>query len=337
MSETVLVTGGSGFIGRHLVQRLLDDGQHVIVVSRRAAREIDPPLPAGAQVLQAGFEALAPADEPIAAVFHLAAAISFAAGDFAEVERVNVGGTRALLEWAQASGVADFVFCSTAATCTGPRPRLELADEHDVLPERMRNGAYGYPYSKWLAEAAVREAAPRFRRAVIANPSTVWGAGDRTFNAGYLLSLARKGVLFWAPPGGTSVVSVHDVVDGLIAAWRRGRSGERYLLSGDNLTYRELFGVVNATVSRPAPWLLLPRVLYRIGAPLLGSLEHVAARLGLPAGQINAQMLENLFSFRCYSNARARDELGFVPRRDARAMVEETWQFYLESGLLPDA
>ncbi|MFH1131673.1 MAG: NAD-dependent epimerase/dehydratase family protein [Pseudomonadota bacterium] len=331
--NTILVTGGTGFIGRHLVERLCNQGYRAIVLTRQ--KEATPPLPNTAEIVSSDlgdFGELALGK--ITAVFHLAAAISFAEGDFDELERVNAKGTERIVEWAKKNKVPDFVHISSGATCTCPSRQPVPADETTTFPSHMKNSHYGYPYTKWLSEEIVRSNASSFRRAVIVNPVTVWGAGDRTFNAGYLLKLAQKSLLFWAPPGGTSVVSVHDVTDGIIAAWHKGKSGSRYLLAAENIPYRDLFSTVNAVVGRRPPSIALPSFLYNIGHPVLSGMEGITRRLGLPAGQINSQMLENLFSFRYFSSEKAQKELGWRPKFSPLEMIEETWDYYQKERLL---
>jgi dihydroflavonol-4-reductase len=230
--------------------------------------------------------------------------------------------------------VPELVYVSSASTCQRQTRNPWVATEKNELPVEMRNARYGYPYSKWLGEQIIVEAASSFNQAVTVNPTTVWGAGDRTFNAGVILKMAHKGLLFWWPPGGTCVVSVHDVVDGVLAAWRHGKNGARYLLAGTNVTYKELFATANAVVGHAPPRIELPEVLYEYGRPALRFAERWLDRLGLPSDQVNAQMLEYLYSFGWYSSALAQSVLDWQPRWSVQRMVEDAWHFYQKEGLL---
>jgi dihydroflavonol-4-reductase len=235
----VYVTGASGFIGRHVVDELVAQGADVRV---DWVDVLDP-------------DQLACAIDGCEAVFHLAALYSYDA-DPRMLERVNVEGTRNVLEACVRRGVRRLVHTSTAGTC-GPvagRDATELDRPPDwelVVP---------YKRTKIAAEKLVLEAAREGLDAVVVNPTTPIGEGDRKPTpTGRIISDLVHGKI-WGYVGctGLNVVDVRDVARGHVLALERGGRGERYLLGAVNLPLADLFAVVADLAGRPRPRVKVP-------------------------------------------------------------------------------
>ncbi len=272
------VTGASGFIGGHVVRELRAAGAAVrdewIDLSDRARLR----------------RAIAGCD----AVFHLAALYSYEA-PASEHERVNVAGTRTVVELCRELGVRRLVHTSTCGTC-GPVPKRPATERDAPPPWEL---AVPYKRTKLEAERIVLAAARDGLDAVVVNPTTPVGEGDRfPTPTGRMIQGVATGRYRAYVDTGVNVVDVRDVARGHLLAYERGRGGERYLLGGVDLTLRDLFAAVADLAGRPRPRLRLPypavEALARAG---LANREEVAlARLPM-----------------YYSWAKAARELGYAP------------------------
>jgi dihydroflavonol-4-reductase len=234
------VTGATGFVGSHVARELESQGADV-----RADR-----------VDLADTHALVRVMDGCDAVFHVAALYSYEA-DPREIQRVNVEGTRNVVEACVRAGVKRLVHCSTCGTC-GPVPG-RTATEDDSPPELELS--IPYKRTKLQSELLVREAAIRGELdAVVVNPTTPVGDGDhRPTPTGQMIRNVATGRM----PGyvrttGLNVVDVRDVARGHALAYEHGRSGERYLLGGVNLSLAELFAAVADLAGVPRPRIPVP-------------------------------------------------------------------------------
>jgi dihydroflavonol-4-reductase len=270
----VYVSGATGFVGGHVARELREQGADV-----RADRVdlLDPP-------------ALERAVEGCEAVVHVAALYSYEA-PAAEIERVNVEGTRNLLEAAMGAKVRRFLFTSTAGTC-GPVPRRPATEEDEPPAWEL---SVPYKRTKLAAEVLAREAG-----AVVVNPTTPIGPGDRKPTpTGRMIARVATGRL----PGfvhttGLNLVDVRDVARGHALALERGEPGERYLLGGVNLPLEEIFGAIADLAGRPRPRVAVPYVL-----------AQAASRLHLAnPDEVKLARLPMYFT-----SAKAGDKLGYEP------------------------
>jgi dihydroflavonol-4-reductase len=202
--------------------------------------------------------------------------------------------------------------------------RLDETATFNLPPQR-----FPYGHSKVLAEGVVQEAVADGMDVVIINPVTVIGARDVGFVGGEILRVAREGRLLAAPPGGMGVVSARAVGEGHVLAAERGRSGERYLLNGENVTHRALMEIVAEVVGARPPRLVIPRPLMQASAFLLDVWNRV-----WPGGSLMDGNQARLSARQMYfDGSKAEQELGF-PRVSARESVEEAWAWYQTMGLL---
>lgn len=223
------VTGGSGFVGRNLIQRLRARGDEVRALARSdaSARAVEaagavavPGDLADAEALQAG---LAGCD----CLFHSAAEVSDW-GDPQKFHRINVLGTERVLEAARAAGVPRFVHVSTEAVLCDGGP-LDHVDESHPYPEQP---LALYPATKAEAERRVLAANSETLATVVVRPRLIWGAGDTSLLPGFVAAV-HAGKFAWINGGRfpVSITHVGNVCEGLLLAAERGRGGEVYFLS----------------------------------------------------------------------------------------------------------
>lgn len=305
MSSLCFVTGASGFVGRHLAPRLaqqfrlrtlLRPGQTPAHLADLDAERIDGRLDDEA-ALTAGC---CGAD----VVVHLAARVSFRREDRAAMFADNHAATARLAAIARQAKVRRFLHVSTISA-VAYRDRPEVVDER--APFNFGPLRIGYCDSKFAAEQAVLAECRRGLDAVIVNPPSMYGAGDRRKGDGSLLAAVLAGNVRLAPPGGLNVANVADVCDGIVAALRRGRSGERYILGGENLTGAQLLARIAAIVGGEAPRRTASRLLLRAAAAALGCKERAFGS----RPPLTSEILRLAGVFLWFSSNKAERELGW--------------------------
>ncbi|MCX7934862.1 MAG: hypothetical protein N3A66_06345, partial [Planctomycetota bacterium] len=156
-----------------------------------------------------------------------------------------------------------------------------------------------------------------------------YGPGDRALNSGTLFLRLARGGLIPVPPGGSNVVDVEDVAAGIIAAAAHGRSGERYVLGGENLLFAEIFRLIAEALGRAPRWLLLPRWL-RFPSAVAAAVVNRAR----PSRFFTPQIVGDLFAYKYYSSAKAERELAWKPRYSFAESARRALAYYRSEGLL---
>lgn len=323
------VTGGTGFVGANLVAGLNERNIPVRVLHRPSSSH---EALGGLSYQGVAGDVL---DDPTALaaamagcdwVFHVAAVSDYWRREVDWIYRVNVQGTKNMLEAAQLAGVRCFVFTSSLATMGVPA-NGELLDENcqfNLPPPR-----FPYAHSKLLAEQTVRAAARDGLRTVIVNPGMVLGPRDVNMIAGTIVVEAARGLLRFKPPGGVNYIDVSDVVSGQIAAAEHGRTGERYILGGENVPSDEAAVIVNRIVGRMPPFFRIPRR----ALPLLATgIRSARALLGnrIPFDENQVRMM----AYYVYADSsKARRELN-LPCTPFTTTVERAYNWYQDHGYL---
>lgn len=315
-----LVTGASGMLGARLARLLLARGAHVRV-SYRPGDRLDGLADLDVEhrpVELPGGDGLEAAMEGVEVAFHVAALVSFDLRRYAEQMRVNVEGTRRVLEAARTAGVRRFVLTSTVNTLGVPPPGT-LGDERtpfDWAPYRL-----GYMDSKKAAEDLVLQAAREGFPAVCVLPGTMFGPGDINENAASYIRLVDRSPVVLALPGGTTVCHVDDVAEGHLLAADGGRIGERYVLGGEPMSYRDLFRRIARALGRSARVVTLPPALLR-GLGVLADRGR-AIHLPLPFSRGLARAAASRLY---YASDKAERELGWRSRPAEAAILDAvTW------------
>ena len=306
----VLLTGGTGFLGKN-VARALDAAGHRLRVLARAGSRLDG-LPPAVEIV-AGDVTDAPsmmrAAEGCQAVMHMAALVKMWVPDRDVFDAVNVGGVRNALAAASAAG-ARLVYTSSfiAVGPTGAEP----ADESQVHPGTgFRND---YERTKARADGIARERAAAGADVVILYPGVVYGPGDRTDGnlvvqmvadhlAGRFPGIVGPGDRRW------SYAYVDDVAAGHLAALERAAAGSRYFLAGENATMTALFALLAEVSGTTPPTRHIP---YAAAATLGYALYLWAELTGLPP-QLTHEVVGVFRQHWAYSSAHAERDLGYRP------------------------
>jgi dihydroflavonol-4-reductase len=308
MSRSAFLTGGTGFVGANLARALLAAGWSVRALARPGSdrRNLEG-LPLEIVDGDLNDPDLARTIGAVDAVFHCAAHYSLYRADYDALVRSNVEGTRNVLAAARAAGAGRTVYTSSVAAI-GVR-HGEVADEtHQSAPEDLIGA---YKRSKYFAEREATDAAAAGQDVVIVNPTTPVGPWDRKPTpTGEIFVRFMRGGMWAMVDTGLNIVDVEDVALGHLAAYDKGRSGERYILGGENLRLRDLLERVGSLVGRPAPRVTVPMWL---PLAVAWTEERVLAKLGrTPTVPLDGVKMSGESMY--YDASKARKELGIAPR-----------------------
>jgi dihydroflavonol-4-reductase len=265
----VLVTGATGFLGRHLVALLRERGDDVRAFVRPAtdARYLEALAVDVVRGELADEDALRAAAAGREVVFHVVGHVSYEWKDLARLREANVESVRRVLQVLDPA--ARLVHASSAAAVGPSGAPDRLADESQPFPDVARRNPYSV--TKREAEELVRAAVARGRDAVLANPTVLLGPGDVYGSSTWPVRRYLDGTLRFHTRGGASFVDARDVAAGLVALAERGRTGERYLLTSreGNLPWNEFFRRVGEATGVRRAMLPLPPPLLRAGVRLV--------------------------------------------------------------------
>ena len=310
--QTALVTGATSFLGYHVVKRLNAAGVRPRVLERRDAAtnildSIDVERAPG-HLEDAG--AVRQACAGVDCLLHTAFKVSVGGGDLliSEMRQVNVAGTVALLESAAGAGVRKAVVVGSALAVGVNREPLPL-DERASWAQH----AFDLPYATIRREAEIAALAtsrPGFD-VVCVCPAFTFGPDDPVgAPANKLLRALLSGKLRFSLPVGFSCTDVRDFADGMVRAAERGRAGERYLLTGENVTADELLRRAGAIAGVRVPRWKPPMMLLRGVVDVIGLVSRVRRR---PA-PVTRDVLQVVGRHAWYDAAKARTELAWMPR-----------------------
>jgi dihydroflavonol-4-reductase len=313
-----LVTGASGFVGSHVARALVERGDQVRVALRASSsRDALAGLDVEVATAQLGDRsALRRALRGVDRVFHVAGTTNLRATP-AELSRVNVEGTRTVMEEALRAGVERVVHTSSIGA-VGPAPAHGAVDERSPFPAGL-----GVPYaeSKHAAETEALRVAARGLPVVIVCPAHVFGRGDLGPTS---TGVVRRFLLRRIPayvPGAINVVDVGDVAAGHLLADERGVPGERYILGSRNYTWERLFAELSRLSGIEGPALELP---VRVALAFAEAGAHAPVRVPVSPAEIRAAG----HWWTCKST-KARRELGWTTRPHEDT-VEDTVRWWEE-------
>ncbi len=320
----VLVTGATGYLGRHIVRVLAAAGHHVVGVSRSGSPvEHAAEMVTGDVTDPASFQgALEDADWLV----HGAGLVSHDVEDARKLYQLHVLGTERTLEAARAAGVKKVVYLSTSGTvCV--TDKSETRDETGGTPIEVIQ-KWPYYRSKLFAEEVALKLSSDEMPIVSLNPSLLLGPGDITGESTKSVRLFLEDKIPMSPPGGLSFVDVRDAAAVVPTAFEKGRGGERYLLGGGNMTFQVFYNRLAQILDKPAPNFTAPRILTR---RLFESVPRLG-RDGLGFGfSVDRVGLLQASHFWYVDDSKARRELDFVTR-DPNVCLRDTCADLLWEG-----
>jgi dihydroflavonol-4-reductase len=310
------VTGGTGFVGSHVARALAEQGAdlRLLVRANSNTNNIDD---VKADRFLGDLRDPASLEKGITgcdAIFHVAADYRLWVRDPEEMYRANVEGTRAILEAARKNGVRRVVYTSSVATM-GFTSNGQSADENS--PVSLDNMIGPYKRSKFMAEQVAIEAARGGQDVVIVNPSTPVGERDikPTPTGRIVVDFLKRKFPAYVDTG-LNLVDVSACAGGHIAAFEKGRAGERYILGGENLTLKQILDKLGAITGLPSPTVRVPYVL-ALATGVVDEIFTGRIRGREPRATIDAVRMGRKKMF--VSSAKAERELGWkrIPVDDA--------------------
>jgi dihydroflavonol-4-reductase len=322
-----LVTGATGFVGSWLVRKLVEKGERVHVLHRAGSsmEELEGLDFKSCLGDITDPSSLLSAMQDVDTVYHLAGVVGYTASMRELMERVNVQGTRNVVE-AVAKHKVKLVYMSSVVAVGASFDGKPL---NESSPYNLSHLNLGYFETKKAAEDIVRDACQKGQvNAVILCPSTIYGAADAKKGSRKTQLKVAQGKLPFYTSGGVSVVSVHDVVAATIRARDLGRNGERYILSGENLTIHDLFNRIAKLAGAKPPSIRLPN--WSVHA--LGKVGDVLESFGRK-GPISGENAWTSVLFHWFDHSKATRELEFNPR-PAQEALSESVEWMKQHGYL---
>jgi dihydroflavonol-4-reductase len=325
----MLVTGATGFVGSWLTKKLLDLGHDVRILSRSGRADF-PFDSSKIEVIRgeiSDIESLNRATQNIHSVFHLAGVVGYSRAMRQQMYETNVVGTKNIINSCQKSSCKRLVHMSSVvavgASFDGKRPLNEDS------PFNLHHLDLGYFETKLEAENLVREAVKSGRLdVVILNPSTIYGPGDaKKGSRSTQIKVARGNFPFYTS-GGVSVIHIEDLVSAVYRAWEVGRTGERYILSGENITIQQLFEIIAKEAGVNAPKVYLPNSIVLSIGKIGDILEKFNKR-----GPINTENGWASILYHWFDNSKAQRELNFKPR-PAQAAISDSVRWMKENKVI---
>jgi dihydroflavonol-4-reductase len=304
----VLVTGASGFIGSHLVPKLLADGYDVHTVSRNP---LNGSTPWAKQVEHhcldiCDAEKLQSAAQNAGIIFHLAGLISYQKSALSKQQATNIEGTRNVMQAAQRCGVKRVVYTSSIAAMGIP-PTGEIADEN--IDYNLQGRGLTYCDTKHEAENTAMEYYRQGVPVIILNPGIILGERDSHPHHHVIFRAISSGLLLGCPSGGVMFSDVQDVVAALLSAVSKGAAGQRYVIGNANLSYAEAARRFSIVFGSTPPCLSLPSWLLSSAASISEAAAGILHRDPVFTKQMSWLSQQKIF----FSWAKAEHELDYRP------------------------
>jgi dihydroflavonol-4-reductase len=320
----ILVTGATGHIGNVLVRKLIEQGEKVRALIWRG-EDTTPLEKLDVETVEGDVldpESLKPAFKGVEKVFHLAGIISIMPGQNPLVWRVNVEGTRNVLNAARQAGVRRLVYTSSIHA-------IHRAQHGKVIDESLPfdpNNPYGaYDRSKAEASLEVQKATADGLDAVILCPTGVIGPYDfRGSELGEVIRGAAEARPMFYVEGAYDFVDVRDVADGLIAAAEHGRRGESYILGGNKISVRYMLETVREVTGKAFASIKIPFSLAEFAARFTP--WYYQKTKAKP--RFTPYSLEVLQSNADISHDKAARELGYKPRPVIETIADTVRWFF---------
>jgi len=333
----ILITGAYGFLGQHLVRRL-SDGPTPRLLKLMDLRSAELNLDAGAaarieSILGCdirNYDAIVGHFGNVDCILHLAGIVSFSLKDKDLLHTVNIDGTRNVLRAAAENHVRRVLHVSSvAALGYGDDPERPVNEDFQFDWQIAAARHKYYMLTKHLADEEIAKAREKGLNVTIVYPGLMFGPGDVT-NSAKLITAVRIGKIPFNMPGGTNIVDVRDVARGIAMILQNESPGGDYLLSGDNLTFKDINATIAGQLNVQPPRITLPRYLN----PLLFRLLLLIERCKKDKLALTADNLDSAFKFRYFDNTRARQQLGWTPRIPFEQTIADTIEWMKKDGQL---
>ena len=322
----IAVTGANGHVGANLCRSLLAEGHQVKALIHQSNHSLEG---LDLEFVNGGLHdlgALRNLCKDTEIVFHLAAMISID-GQKNKLLEVNVEGTKNLINVIQENGVRRLIHFSSIHALS----HFPLDQPMDEKRPLVLNGPTWYEITKSKAEKMVLDATSTGLDAVIINPTAIIGPHDfKPSLVGTVLIRLYKNSLPALVPGGYDWVDVRDIVQGAIAAIDRGRKGERYILSGNWVSVKDMALLVEKVTGKRVNKFMIPTFVAKIGVPFIKAYAKITRQEPLYTFESLRTLLEVNTMI---SSEKAHLELGYSPR-NFKITIRDTMDWFRANGYL---
>jgi len=324
-----LVTGGTGFIGSHVVRRLLRENIQVRCLVRSSSNRKN------LEGLNVEFavgdlqhpETLKTALQDCHQLYHVAADYRIWFKDPKELERTNVEGSRALLQAAADAKLEKIIFTSSVAAVGRPAANGTLGIGEESMEPSADQLIGAYKRTKWESDRLAREFASQGVPVVLVNPAAPIGSHDikPTPTGKMIVDFLNGGMPAYVDTG-MNFVDVEDVAEGHWLAAQKGRVGERYILGNQNLTLKDFLGLIARVSGKPAPrWQIPYAVAWMAGAVSTGISRFTGREPAIPLDGVRMAHAPMY-----YSPAKSIRELG-LPQTPVEDAVRKAVTWFLKN------
>lgn len=311
--KNVFITGITGLLGTNLVIELLEQGYHITALARNPGNYTGPHSDR-LQLIQGELD-----DdydfclEGMHMVIHIAAETSTRLYTYADYEKVNYEGTVCIFEKAKKNKISKFVFISTANTVG--HGSLSCLGNEDA-PFRYPFTRLFYAQSKRKAEEYLLDNASGIDVKIL-NPTFMIGGWDAKPSSGSIILYYLRNRFIFYPPGGKNFVPVKDVVHAVMNSFHMGHPGERYVVAGENLSYKEFFRRVREIDRKPKIFILIPRFLLTVLGKVGNILRAIHIKTSLSGVHMKILCTENY-----YDHQKSKVHLGITGSSLDRAISD---------------
>lgn len=306
----VLVTGATGFLGSHLCRRLIRDGHRVSILLRHTSRTdvlhgLDLIKIVGDVTERSSLNRAVKGQD---IVVHAAAHI-LCWGTVRNIQnQVNIYGTKNIIEACLEHSVKRFVQISSIAAIGISSTSEKPADENFQF--NLLKSCLNYHISKYLAEKEVLKGVQQGLDAVIVNPASIFGPFLGKYRGSQMIDKVKNGLFVFHYHGGLTPVHISDVIDGILYAAQKGEKGHRYILGGENLTYRQMLKIAAEFLGLKRIYITIPSFITYTTAMALEPLGKLIKRH--PPMTWDLHYAANSYLF--YNSDKAKNNLGYNPR-----------------------
>lgn len=328
----VLVSGGNGFLGQHLLPTLSEDSSitNIDVICRKKHDKFYQDIETLPKVKVhygndiTNFEKINSYFKDIDIVFHLAAMVSFKRKDQERLYQINVKGTENVVKACKENNVKKLIYVSSTASL-GHSQESHKIDEDFKFNWKKKHQKNVYSYSKYLAEKVLRD--EKELNYVIVNPSLILGPGDFS-NSLNLVSTIKKGQLKFHTPGSNSLVDVRDVARALHFLMNNGRKHSKYIISNSSMSFKELNDLVTVELGLSSIKWVLPKIVHPLLLHLVSFYEKVSEN-----PKVTRENVYYSFRHRKHKNDKIKS-LGFKFKYSPEKTISDTVNYLKSEGLI---
>jgi dihydroflavonol-4-reductase len=333
----ILVTGGTGLVGSHLLYFLLKDGQTVRAIRRKSSdlSAVEKVFSFYSETSEGGenlfrkiewmdaditeIPSLSDAFIGITHVYHAAAFISFKSKDYAKLKKTNIEGTANVVNLCLLNNIQKLIHVSSTAALGKEDNGVLISEKTQWNPENENSM---YSISKYGAEMEVWRATQEGLDAVIVQPGVIIGSGHGNSGSGAIFNSVAKGIPFYTL-GGIGIVDVKDVVKAMILLMHNQVANESFVLVGKNIYFKELLSEIALNLDRKPPIKKAPKWVLM----LFSKFDWLFALLPRKSQKLTKSIVRSLYNISFYDNSKIVNELNFsfTDYKDTLARVSKSY------------